>query len=217
MKTNCDIIRDLLPLYVEGIASEASKQLVNEHLAECPACKEELARMKKPLPVRPELKSAEALQKLRRAVNNRKIRAVLITCLLTVLLLGGVYSLYNYEEVVPFDEVEVYASYEQAICETPSGEILDTTDYYYIYTVEGERVHLRYVNIAGNVPSYYIVAPVRVTRFHEWINSWLGEQNPYYINHGISDTNLHFMLRCKDCAVYYSEGEVYRIVGQTNG
>ena len=39
MKTNCDIIRDLLPLYAEHITSEATNALVEEHLAECEACR----------------------------------------------------------------------------------------------------------------------------------------------------------------------------------
>ena len=45
MKTNCDIIRDLLPLYAEHITSEASNALVEEHLAECEACRAELEQM----------------------------------------------------------------------------------------------------------------------------------------------------------------------------
>ena len=42
MKTNCDIIRDLLPLYAEHITSEATNALVEEHLAagSGPPCKE---------------------------------------------------------------------------------------------------------------------------------------------------------------------------------
>ena len=45
MKTNCDIIRDLLPLYAEHITSEATNALVEEHLAECEACRAELEQM----------------------------------------------------------------------------------------------------------------------------------------------------------------------------
>lgn len=45
MKTNCDIIRDLLPLYAEHITSEATNALVEEHLAECEACRTELEQM----------------------------------------------------------------------------------------------------------------------------------------------------------------------------
>ena len=39
---NCEIIRDLLPLYADEICSESSKQLVEEHIAACESCKNEL-------------------------------------------------------------------------------------------------------------------------------------------------------------------------------
>ena len=46
MKFNCSIVDDLLPLYLEGICSEDSKAALEEHLQECFACREKLARMK---------------------------------------------------------------------------------------------------------------------------------------------------------------------------
>ena len=46
MKINCSIIDDLLPLYLEDICSEDSKAALEEHLQECSACREKLARMK---------------------------------------------------------------------------------------------------------------------------------------------------------------------------
>ncbi len=45
-KTDCEIIRDLLPLYVDDICSDASRQLVDEHLTECPECTEMLKKLK---------------------------------------------------------------------------------------------------------------------------------------------------------------------------
>ena len=38
MKTQCDVIRDLLPLYADDACSEGSRKMVEEHLAECPEC-----------------------------------------------------------------------------------------------------------------------------------------------------------------------------------
>ena len=38
MRTDCDVIRDLLPLYAEDMVSEKSKEIIEEHLAECEAC-----------------------------------------------------------------------------------------------------------------------------------------------------------------------------------
>lgn len=39
MKYDCDMIADLLPLYKDGVCSEASKRIVYEHLSECARCK----------------------------------------------------------------------------------------------------------------------------------------------------------------------------------
>ena len=43
---HCEVIRDLIPLYVDGCCSENTRALVEEHLAVCPACKEEYDLMK---------------------------------------------------------------------------------------------------------------------------------------------------------------------------
>jgi hypothetical protein len=45
MKYNCDLISDLLPLYKDDICSEATKKIVEEHLAECTECRKMLADM----------------------------------------------------------------------------------------------------------------------------------------------------------------------------
>lgn len=42
MEKTCDIIKDLLPLYIDGVCSEDSKRLVEEHIKTCESCKREL-------------------------------------------------------------------------------------------------------------------------------------------------------------------------------
>ena len=39
MKYKCGIIKDLLPLYVDHVCSDESKELIDEHLLECEKCK----------------------------------------------------------------------------------------------------------------------------------------------------------------------------------
>lgn len=46
MKFNCNIVDDILPLYLEDICSEDSRAALEEHLQECASCREKLARMK---------------------------------------------------------------------------------------------------------------------------------------------------------------------------
>ena len=46
MKNSCNVIRDLLPLYADDACSDDSRKLVEEHLAECPACGGILRRLR---------------------------------------------------------------------------------------------------------------------------------------------------------------------------
>lgn len=62
---DCNIIRDLLPLYVDGIASPQSTAAVRAHLAECEACAEHAALLRTALPA-PAVDSGEALKRIRR-------------------------------------------------------------------------------------------------------------------------------------------------------
>ena len=38
MSKKCDIIQDMLPLYVDEVCSEAAAEMVKEHLATCAEC-----------------------------------------------------------------------------------------------------------------------------------------------------------------------------------
>ena len=46
MKTECSVVRDLLPLYVEDMVSAETAAYINEHLKVCKECQAELANMK---------------------------------------------------------------------------------------------------------------------------------------------------------------------------
>ena len=47
-KLPCEIIRDLLPSYVDGLTSEVTNEAICEHIKSCDACKETLHRMQAP-------------------------------------------------------------------------------------------------------------------------------------------------------------------------
>ena len=46
MKTECSVVRDLLPLYVENMVSEETAAYIGEHLETCEECKAELESLK---------------------------------------------------------------------------------------------------------------------------------------------------------------------------
>jgi len=47
MKMDCEVIRDLLPLYADDVCSDGSKKIVEEHLPECPGCSALLEKLRK--------------------------------------------------------------------------------------------------------------------------------------------------------------------------
>lgn len=48
MKLSCEIIQDLLPLYVDNACSPDSRKAVEAHLNQCPACNRNLQAIQRP-------------------------------------------------------------------------------------------------------------------------------------------------------------------------
>ena len=46
MDKHCEIVRDLLPLYADDVCSTASKNIIEEHLRECPECTAVLEKLR---------------------------------------------------------------------------------------------------------------------------------------------------------------------------
>ena len=134
MKHNCEIVRDLLPLYAEQIASPASTALVEEHLAECPACRAELQRMEKPVTVQPEPQADAPLKTIQIALTRRRVHTILVTLLVVLAVVLGVFARYAYTayDKVGFFEARLQASYETA----------DNGDKGWVLEVRGEDVYL---------------------------------------------------------------------------
>ena len=117
MKLECDVIRDLLPLYAEKLASPASSALVEQHLAACPACRAELEQMEKPVPVQPEPQPDAPLKNIRSSLNRRRLRTMLCS-FAAALALAAVcgFGWYGYTacDRVSFFDARLQASYQQA-------------------------------------------------------------------------------------------------------
>ena len=103
MKYPCDLIRDLLPLYQDGVCSEESRAAVEEHLRECPSCRAyqtALCEADGLFPVPGEEPEQTADQEFRKAASLRAVRktllqrqvlaAVLALAVLAVLVLSAI-------------------------------------------------------------------------------------------------------------------------------
>lgn len=88
MNISCDVIWDLIPLYVENIASEASATFVREHIKKCPECRTALEDFKVPvaLPLGTDTKS---LRILKSRVRKRTILSAITAIMLMLTMLVG--------------------------------------------------------------------------------------------------------------------------------
>ena len=78
-KKSCELIKDLLPLYVDDVCSEESRKMVTEHLASCGNCRDELNKMKTELNITEKAdKDIKAFRKIKRRLLVGKIIAALV-------------------------------------------------------------------------------------------------------------------------------------------
>ncbi|MBQ7863853.1 MAG: zf-HC2 domain-containing protein [Lachnospiraceae bacterium] len=93
-KRECDIIKDLLPSYVDEICSEASKEWIEEHLKECEECRKTVS-MLKDTEISAKKLEQESLDAGRKVIRKNLRRSVfnLGLCLLTAFLMFLVFVL----------------------------------------------------------------------------------------------------------------------------
>lgn len=93
MKISCEIIKDLLPLYYDGVCSSESKVMVEEHLAHCDDCKTELQAINGTLPIdniEQNLNEAEAVKRLskewKKGMFKSLLKGILIAAAIAIIL-----------------------------------------------------------------------------------------------------------------------------------
>ena len=129
----CGIIRDLLPLYIDEVCNEKSKQAVENHLSECEKCRNYYESMKstegfvaKENDNSEDMKMAKSLKNVKLKMN-KKIRNAVLCAVATVLVfIVGFILLFNavIKEISPKDvaiSADVYSLAE--LIENPANDV----------------------------------------------------------------------------------------------
>lgn len=97
MKKNCNVIKDLLPLYIDDVCSEESKNLVEEHLNNCDNCQSYLEELKFDIK-EAKVNEVNVFKKFAKIINFKIIRnTTIITCFILAITYGILYfSAYFY-------------------------------------------------------------------------------------------------------------------------
>lgn len=104
MSKQCDIVQDMLPLYVDEACSEATTEMIKEHLASCADCnkiyQQMLSHTNEDI-LHEESKGVIERHKKKERKKNRRIIAIAL--IVTVVLFGSVIGGYFYARNLPVD------------------------------------------------------------------------------------------------------------------
>ena len=90
-RLKCELIQDILPLYVEELTSQVTNQEIEEHIAECETCRAILERMMEPEQVVETVEEKEKIEILKVAKKkNRKqvLLGILVVCIMVFVGVG---------------------------------------------------------------------------------------------------------------------------------
>lgn len=113
MNISCEVIRDLLPLYHDGVCSDDSRELVSAHLKNCDACSRELDLLDKDFSVPHIVPDSEmglkaASKAWKKAKKKSFVKGLVITAMICAILIGGFFGLTQWKVVpVSADLLEV--------------------------------------------------------------------------------------------------------------
>ena len=105
-KISCDVMGDLLPLYVDDVVSADTRELVEEHLSSCSTCQARLEEMRRPV-VLPDFQNVQeqdtqALKGIKKKLKQRRLLVSVCSVLLTVAL---VLTIWFFRQPSSIDEV----------------------------------------------------------------------------------------------------------------
>ncbi|GAB6085001.1 zf-HC2 domain-containing protein [Alkaliphilus crotonatoxidans] len=106
MKVTCNVIKDVLPLYLENMLSNDSCTMVEEHVDQCQECKNYLNEMRtfNEMPVD---RNTSPLLKIKSTLRKKKIQTALLSMMFSIMLFVITIAFLTAPEYIPFSERSV--------------------------------------------------------------------------------------------------------------
>lgn len=102
-KNECNVVRDLMPLVLDRVASDESRALVEEHMGSCGECRKQYEEMKADMPAetRAEYEAEQrdivrTLKQMKRQKKIRRILRVVLPAVISLVVLIGGMMLYGW-------------------------------------------------------------------------------------------------------------------------
>lgn len=134
MKKDCEVVRDLMPLVLDDVASDGSKHMVSAHVQTCAECAAYMNQLKADLPAgkKSELDSRAAFdaaaQTLRKQKRRRTLRNVLLGALIVCIL--GLANLYCFDWLMNETRPIPTSEYGIQLSQLADGRLVASFDYH---------------------------------------------------------------------------------------
>ena len=134
MKKDCEVVRDLMPLVLDDVASDGSKHMVSAHVQTCAECAAYMNQLKADLPagqkgaVDSRAAFDAAAQTLRKQKRRRTLRNVLLGALIVCIL--GLANLYCFDWLMNETRPIPTSEYGIQLSKLADGRLVASFDYH---------------------------------------------------------------------------------------
>ncbi len=180
---DCNVIKDLLPLYVDGVCSMESRELIEAHLAQCPECQKNLESMQAQI-------TGQEIVVPKPIIKKKKVYLWIASVLQSVLMLGSFFILtigVALEAQIPYGCANGLFAFTLVLPAT--GYMLSLANWYFIRLYRSRSVF---------VFSSVIVTAITIIAVYIW--------GLWYYDYFVTFTSPEFAL------YFYGPGLVFSLV-----
>lgn len=103
MNNKCNLIRDILPLYVEDMVSTDTREFVSEHLEHCEACRAAFEHMQKPADIIPDA-DIVPLKRIKKELFIKRLQTVFLTAILACAIVTVLFGILTSPTFFPYSD-----------------------------------------------------------------------------------------------------------------
>ncbi len=128
MKNECDVVKDLLFSYSDGILSETSKELVEEHLKKCENCRDILQEIKQDGNDQKQTKEIDLFKSIKKKLSKKNIIILIGIIFLILILIFNVLVFYHYNQIASTMEIYLEDNILDEEIENIKNKIIEISD-----------------------------------------------------------------------------------------
>ena len=149
MRNECDIVEDLLFSYNDGVLSNSSKELVDEHLKKCEKCKkklEEIIQENNEHNQKNQIKEIDFFKRIKKKITKRNVIILVFFIILMLVVLFNIHVYNNYKEIASTMEIYLKDDVTEQQIENIKNKIIEESDNIEIEYVSKEKALERFKN-----------------------------------------------------------------------